>query len=159
MISGLLSLRMSVVQSRIVSVWGKWELRSENGVCEGRGSCCRVSVCLVMSAESLEPIGGGDDDSIRRKGERGRTGASEMRLLLAFEAGERAGVVKDFYVTVVMNERTSILLRFDFISEVKGIDSRHAHYATASDIHAIKLGFVFTKPHCNSHQQQSWLYL
>ena len=60
-----------------------------------------------------------------------------MRLLLAFEAGERAGVVKDFYVTVVMNELTSILLRFDFISEVKGIDSRHTHYATASEIHAI----------------------
>ena len=48
-----------------------------------------MSVCLVMSAESLEPIVGGDD-SIRREGERGRTGVSEMRLLLAFEAGERA---------------------------------------------------------------------
>ena len=77
-----------------------------------------MSVCLVMSAESLEPIGGGDD-SIRREGERGRTGASEMRLLLVFEAGERASVVKDFYVTVVMNERASILLRFDFISELR----------------------------------------
>ena len=43
-----------------------------------------------------------------------------MRLLLAFEAGERASVVvKDFYVTVVMNERASILLRFDFISELR----------------------------------------
>ena len=82
---------------------------------------------------SASPLGG-----------RGRTGASEMRLLLAFEAGERAGVVKDFYVTVVMNERTSILLRFDFISEVKGIDSRHTHYATASDVHAIKPGFMLT---------------
>ena len=30
-----------------------------------------MSVCLVMSAESLEPIGGGDDDSIRREGENG----------------------------------------------------------------------------------------
>ena len=103
-----------------------------------------MSVCLVMSAESLEPIGGGGDDSIRREGERGRTGASEMRLLLVFEAGERASVVKDFYVTVVMNERASILLRFDFISEVKGIDSRHTHYATACEIHAIKPGFMFT---------------
>ena len=88
-ILGLLSLGIDVAQFGIVSVWGKWELRSENRVCEGRGSCCRVSVCLVMSAESLEPIGGGDD-SIRREGENGRTGASEMRLLLAFEAGERA---------------------------------------------------------------------
>ena len=52
--------------------------------------------------------------------------------------------MKDFYVTVVMNERTSILLRFDFISEVKGIDSRHTHYATASEIHAIKPGFMVT---------------
>ena len=31
----------------------------------------RVCVCLVMSAESLEPIGGGGDDSIRREGENG----------------------------------------------------------------------------------------
>ena len=29
-----------------------------------------MSVCLVMSAESLEPIGGSGDDSIRREGER-----------------------------------------------------------------------------------------
>ena len=98
-----------------------------------------MSVCLVMSAESLEPIGGGDD-SIRREGENG----SKRDALASRIRSRGASVVKDFYVTVVMNERTSILLRFDFISEVKAIDSRHTHYATASEIHAIKPGFMLT---------------